>query len=422
MIRSRVEILDLLKEYKNTQHEWVYQFWMSESEWSGKRQAYYSNGVVLGKFREKDIATQAVLRQGVTDEALFVEIKQDLERNIKTLKNMDELDILYEARLNSDIKLLKELSIDKLDMWIKKNCRWIDEDTKEIPYTEVKGLLFLYYAFQNFNSLKDDPYCGDTDEIEIAYMNEMGKQSQLHKYGVIPVDAERELITIDPPRIYDKSIDKTFFTKNVPLHLLKQISEMITNKMVTDFAVRLVNEPGYEGRMYSEYIAEALEKGKVFDLINLGDYSVSKLYSERYEDCMWVVIDSENITFEELCENIEEYNNMIVTQVIHLEYFVEHGIAYISHLDHEYVFYTLDEYEKRMNDPKQKGEAMTRLKSFKIDHSKIPFDYLCEIHRKDINGKKVPVEREQFLCYVLESYFKHKELLNEYFQNIKMGV
>ena len=58
------------------------------------------------------------------------------------------------------------------------------------------------------------------------------------------------------------------------------------------------------------------------------------------------------------------------------------------------------------------------MKSFKIDNSRIPFDYRCEVLRKDENGKDLPQKDEQFLCYVLESYFKHKDLLKEYFQNI----
>ena len=58
------------------------------------------------------------------------------------------------------------------------------------------------------------------------------------------------------------------------------------------------------------------------------------------------------------------------------------------------------------------------MKSFKIDNSRIPFDYRCEVLRKDENGNDLPKKDEQFLCYVLESYFKNKDLLKEYFQNI----
>lgn len=104
----------------------------------------------------------------------------------------------------------------------------------------------------------------------------------------------------------------------------------------------------------------------------------------------------------ELCEDFDIYDNMIVTQVIHLQYSLEDGKTYITHLDHE--------YEKRLGDITQKGEAQTRIKYFKIDHSKIPFDSRCKIFRKDEKGNDLPPENEQFLCYVLECYFKHKDL------------
>ena len=37
------------------------------------------------------------------------------------------------------------------------------------------------------------------------------------------------------------------------------------------------------------------------------------------------------------------------------------------------------------------------------------FDFRCDIYRKDENGNDLPVEKEQFLCYVLECYFNHKD-------------
>ena len=101
-----------------------------------------------------------------------------------------------------------------------------------------------------------------------------------------------------------------------------------------------------------------------------------------------------------------------------MQYIYEDEDVFITHLDHEYVFYTVEEYEKRLVDVTQKGEAKTRMKSFKIDRSRIPFNYRCEIQRKDMKGNALPIETEQFLCYVLETYFKHKDLLREYFEKI----
>lgn len=131
---------------------------------------------------------------------------------------------------------------------------------------------------------------------------------------------------------------------------------------------------------------------------------------------MWVTKDDKNIIFEELCEDFTNYEDVVVTQVIHLEYHLEGTAAYITHLDHEYIFYSLEEYEQRLRNNLQKGNAATRMKSFKINHSKIPFTYEVEVQRKNENGENLLIERVQILSYILETYFKHKDLLKEYFQ------
>lgn len=97
MTNSRNEIIELLKEYTVTQHEYVYQFWMSEAEeWNVKRQVAYANGIVLGKFREDDTITRKVLQEGVTDKALFSEIRVNLERQIKKIEELEQPDIMQQ--------------------------------------------------------------------------------------------------------------------------------------------------------------------------------------------------------------------------------------------------------------------------------------------------------------------------------------
>ncbi|WP_426758908.1 hypothetical protein, partial [Pseudomonas aeruginosa] len=79
------------------------------------------------------------------------------------------------------------------------------------------------------------------------------------------------------------------------------------------------------------------------------------------------------MTFEEIAHIPELLPDCAVTRMIHLEYFVEDGRYYVSHIDHELIFYTLEEFDLRANDPYQKGNARKRLKTFKIDRSAIPF-------------------------------------------------
>lgn len=419
MINSRYEIISLLEEYMVTQQECSNQLFLPETtKWNTKRKVFYTNGIVLGKFQENDAETLRVLKEGVSDQALYNEIRINLECNIKLIEKLDQIDIPHQRQLESYKKQQDELPCDLIDNWITKNCGWIREYVMNIPYSEIRVLLYLYYSFDNYNHQRTDAFCSDLNELEAVYKSLFDKQSQFSKYGIVPIDDERELLPINPPRIYDKIINKTFFTKNVPSNLVKTISSMLSIGIVKEFSVRLFNEPGYNGKLIHQSVEEELERGKIFDFVNLGNYSISRLYSKEYEDCMWIVIDPQNITFEELCKDFEVYNDMVVTQVVHLRYEKEDDYVYITHLDHEYVFYTIDEYENRMNNTTQKGTAKTRMKSFKIDNSKIPFDYRCEVLRKDDNGNNLPRKDEQFLCYVLECYFAHKDLLKEYFQEI----
>ena len=418
MINSRNEIVELLKEYMITNHEYTKSFMFESEQWSGKRQAIYSNGTVLGKFREKDSTTIKILKEGVNDKALYNEIKLNLEHNIEIIKKLNSTNIIQQTNLEIYINQKKELLTYSIDEWISKNCGWIKKDVIGKPHSEVKVLLYLYYSFNNYCYEIENPFYSEVNELKTVYGYILKKNSQFHKYGIVPIDIERELLLINPPRIYDKFINKTFFIKNVPLNLLENVVEMISSGMVKDFSVRILNDPGYTEKLEHESLLEELERGKVFDFTNLGGYSISKLYSSNYENCMWVEIDPVNITFEELCQDYDSYNDMIVTQVIHLQYEKEGDSAYITHLDHEYIFYTIEEYEKRMNDVTQKGTAKPRMKSFKIDNSRIPFEYRCKVSRKDENENDLLQEDEQFLCYVLECYFKHKDLLKEYFYKV----
>ena len=419
MIESRQDILHLLKEYIDKERE-------LDPLTLGDIRNKYHNGVVCGKFREEDNATMQTLKMGVSDEALYNEIYEYCKRKIQTQnelvhKESNQHDIIKKTKRDGGKREFQDLAILPVDEWIKKYCSWIHllNEVENLSDQELKVLLFLDFSFENYKSMLQSPYNSDTSCLKEIYKNIFYKNSELHTYGIIPIDQHRMLFPIKPPHIYDSSINKTFIVKNIPLQLVKVLSNMKTNGLINKLAVRLFNKPVYDGCQHYALYLEELERGEPFNLVNLGNYSVSKLYSENYKNFLWVVIDPPNITFEELCDDFEDYNDMIVTQVVHLQYENLEGESYITHLDHEYVFYTLDEYEKRRNDVAQKGEAQKRLKSFKIDNSKIPFTFNCETHRKDENGNDLPVEKEQFLCYVLECYFKHKDLLCEYFQKVK---
>lgn len=418
MIEQRQDVLPLLNEYIIAERERLCQYWAPEAaQWSSKKCTLYENGAVLGKFREKDPMTMNILEEGVSDAALQEELRLHLEEKINigsTLVNPDPMQAQMLHVYQNEYNHLSTLSVDD---WIKCHLGGMLTAISHLPHSKARVLIYLHYAFYNYNSWCKNRYNSDLSNLS-TYGNHFGKQSQFKTYGLVPIDQHRTIIPIDPPRIYDSIVNKTFLTKNTPLHLLENLSDMKANGVITDLAIRLMNEPGYEGRMHFEYLQEAFERGKPFDLANLGSISVSRLYSDSYDDCLWVVIDSQNITFEELCEDYEFDGDMLITQVVHLEYITAEDGAFITHLDHEYIFYTIEQYDERLHNPSQKGEAKTRMKSFKIDNSRIPFEYTCENKHKDGSGNDLPVQQVPFLFYVLESYFRHKDLLIEYFQKM----
>lgn len=214
MINSRNEIRGLLGEYIVTQQEHMYQLWMPEAqEWNVKRQVAYYNGIVLGKFREGDALTLQVLKEGVTDQALYDEIGINLERQIKMIEEMEQPDIMRKKQLECYKTQKDELSCNSIDNWISKNCGWIREDVAGRPYSEIRVLLYLYYSFDNYSYQRKHPFCSDLNQLEAVYKNVLDKQSQFYKYGIISINSERELLPIDPPRIYDRTINKTFLRR-----------------------------------------------------------------------------------------------------------------------------------------------------------------------------------------------------------------
>ena len=71
--------------------------------------------------------------------------------------------------------------------------------------------------------------------------------------------------------------------------------------------------------------------------------------------------------------SMDTFDDYIMTQAVHLEFFRKNNDFYIKHIDHEIIFYTFDEYDNRLCNIKAKGKVLKRQKTFKIDNSEIPF-------------------------------------------------
>jgi len=228
--------------------------------------------------------------------------------------------------------------------------------------------------------------------------------TQYRKYKLLTIDSNFEISISNIPKVYDKRLNVYLYVKEIQEDFLQLLKELQEQKYISNLALRPEYTNVSKDLQDLSIGLEEKEFGKIFSFENLGNPTITKLYStDKYDNKLWILIDEENITFEELLEDFEVHNNFIVTQVIHLQYMIEEDNYIIHHIDHEYIFYTEDEYMKRENNPMQKGEAKTRFKTFKVDNSKIPF---------------ILNDSSFFLYKVLDTYFVNKDLIQEYFENV----
>lgn len=132
-ISPREQITDLIIDYINTQNEWQAHFWTDNVEaWDGKRLALYGNGVVLGKFREKDLLTMQTLKRGVTDSAHKEEILDSCRNEVKELECVEDPTFMHIVSLDRSKKRIAALVADSVDMWILKNCEWANGEKEQV--------------------------------------------------------------------------------------------------------------------------------------------------------------------------------------------------------------------------------------------------------------------------------------------------
>ena len=241
------------------------------------------------------------------------------------------------------------------------------------------------------------------------------EDEQYNKYGLLKTNKNRELIKplvgTFPNYIHDKRCGYIILDEKIPTAVLEKIFFI---KIKKNYIKELSLKPDFNKEAQREaknYIKDEKEFGKYFSFENLKENLPTKLYSTNFRDTLWVKIENNNITFEELVDDFEKEEEAIKTQVVHCEYFQEGNNFFISHLDHEYVFYSEEEYREREKNINQKGKAKKRVKTFKIDDSKIPFIFPLK--------EGVNEERINILLLILEGYFKKKDLLKEYFQKIE---
>lgn len=353
----------------------------------------YVNGILCGLLRKKDEDLLRLINTDVDEEVIRISIQRELKFDI--LKCKLKSDIISKLQMKIYCMMIKELQELQLEEWINKHY----------------GVLLCKLPLQ--------------EEIERVYGNKFSKSSVYKRYGLIPIDDNRKVLCVDPPRIYDLEEDITVFLCTVLSNsFVKMLVEMKKLGMIGDLAFHGDDSKVYHGKNDIGILQEALETGRIFEQNAVKALpGLSKLYSQDYEDNLWVHHNAEKseITFEEMKKDFTISGEKVVTQVIHLKYkskttgAVEKFV--ITHIDHEYILYTDESYISRIANGNTHGQI--KIKTFKADHARIPFDYPCQAFENSVKIGEEPKEiTVPFIYYVLNNFFEHKDLLREYFENI----
>ncbi|MHB1881726.1 MAG: hypothetical protein ACYCPA_05865, partial [Acidithiobacillus sp.] len=383
----------------------------------------YPFGYLLGKLSERDPEILGLIDdidQKKFHEDVFKRFISSLERanNIKEAESLvikieeyekiEKIDYISLKKLEFITAYLKDLDFDKIVKYYSSIYSSLSEDSNIFNCTVNE-----YVAF-NAVKLMYQYYCQSTKRFVVPENNKLEQtylskgiclkeiDSQYSKHKLLTINENFTLSDSNIPKVYDGRIEEYVLINEISSELMDFFRRLMKQDLIGSIALRPEYSLSGVGISDLSIALEELERGEVFSFENLGEPSVTKLYSKDY-DTLWIAIDERNITFEEILQNFDVYGDSIVAQVVHLEYEKTENSEYvIAHIDHEYIFYTEDEFLERQESHKQKGNARKRYKTFKIDSSKIPFlvDGVCVLY------------------YIIGKFFKEKELLEEYFDEV----
>lgn len=221
--------------------------------------------------------------------------------------------------------------------------------------------------------------------------------AQYSKYNLRSVTEDTELLIGIPNRILDSQHPVQLLIEHTPSYVLTLFERLRGEGLIKDLALLTSDDVLIETNKHifvtlgiqvtplpltlenmrrqpaGEVVSTVLRTRGVTVDSSAVLPSVSTFYKPGSDDKAWCSITDNSMTFEEIAHIPELLADCAVTRMIHLEYFVEGGRYFVSHIDHEFIFYTLEEFDLRAKDPYQKGSARKRLKTFKIDNSTIPF-------------------------------------------------
>jgi len=355
-------------------------------------------------YKNKDTTFIALLKEKYNKNDIVMIVNRWIDRynkdNHKKWFSLYDKDIL---RISTDTNIVK---------YFYKFNKEIISHIEDLPKEELESYIYLYCGFSLYFEDFSNNVIIKQQELNKIY-NRILKNKNYLKWNLIPISKDMEFVE---DRIFDKKNNKTIHIC-LRKELLNLFHEMIDDESIRDICLRS-NDIIEDGLIPYNVLIEGVEKGQFFDLKVASLCAETKLYSNmNYNNQLWIFKDANSITFEEMLDDFQcGDENSIVTQMIHLEFFEENGISFISHLDKENIFYTIDEYSMRCRS-NIKGTAKKRVKFFKIDNSRIRFDYPCKVVNFSLK-KKIEEIEIPFIYFIVRFFFDNTEIIDEYFSKL----
>lgn len=272
----------------------------------------------------------------------------------------------------------------------------------------LKSLIVLISAYEKHKKIVDDESFFNQPTISSFY-------NIKDSYGLIKLTENFELDqTHTPIRIIDTKKRYTIFI-DTNINIAKVLFELKKMNFVKELFVR------GNDNLFFDYINKINvlehEKGVGIPSKNKCDAHPNIAYYydiNDFDNQFWVKKTEEELIFEELYQKAFSKSNYYTTQMVHIRYKQSVGGAVINHIDHEYIYYTPEEYENRRKAIYMdvKGTARRRQKTFKVDDAVIPEQYQVPVN---VFGRETTYD---FIPFVLYTLFKNTMLLDEYFNEV----
>lgn len=347
-----------------------------------------------------------------TKELILDAQKEKIKRNLDYLHQ--KLDIypgqFYEIQIRHDENRLSNLSISSLkeeahSIFNEVICNVLQENEESGNRTN-ENYLYVFYLTILYEKFQSDAVLGRKYRIAPKAESKLYKyyksldvdlkevDRQFAKYDLLSISGTEQIISGLPNRIFDNKRNSQFLI-DIPEILLAMFAALLDSKAIRNisFLVEcevvfqtsdkyfflLENERTKSPVFLADFLNDARDGQVMRDVIKKPDtpntfppHVLAGRFYDKHNDSAWYFIDNRNIYFEEISSEPEVLNDCVVTQLIHAEYFIRNEKILLSHIDHEYIFYSYDEFDRRVSDFSQKGSGRKRIKTFKIDDSEIP--------------------------------------------------